>query len=92
MKMIVAFLCAATAFPAMLFERALPRPPVVPPERIAWQADRSWYHNMKNYWTEHVRAGAHADSQWWGKCIAFTGSVLGLAVVSLVVAVVRLAT
>jgi len=64
--LLVAFICSALSFPAMVVtDRALPRPPA--PERVQWQEDRSWFHNMKNETTEAVRA----DAQWWSKFLAF---------------------
>ena len=60
-----AFICAATAFPAMLFERFKPLAP--DPMKIAFDPGRSWYHNYKNLWTETLRA----DCQWHGKFLAF---------------------
>lgn len=63
---LVILLCVAipgSAFPAMLFERFLPRFPT--PDR--WKADGSWYHYAKNVWTELIRA----DPQYWGKLLAF---------------------
>lgn len=57
----LAMLCSAISFPAMLFERAVPRMP--PVERLKWEDDESWFHNLKNITTEFVRA----DPQWWSK-------------------------
>lgn len=55
-----------SAFPAMLFERTLPLLPVA--ERFTKDMEgRSWYHFLKNVWTELIRA----DAQWWGKFLAF---------------------
>lgn len=78
MKLAFAFLCAATAFPAMLFERATPIWPTcaqiehdMPPLTI-WTA----YHHYKNIWTETLRA----DCQWWGKFLAFV--ITSLAVIA----------
>ena len=65
MRLLFAFICAATAFPAMLFERFKPFAP--DPMRIAFDLGWSWYHNYKNLWTETLRA----DCQWWGKFLAF---------------------
>ena len=65
MRLLFAFICAATAFPAMLFERFKPLAP--DPMRIAFDLGRSWYYNYKNLWTETLRA----DCQWWGKFLAF---------------------
>ena len=69
MSTIIGFFCAATAFPLMLFERVFPYRPE--PERIEWEDDKTWYHNYKNIWTESVRA----DSQWYGKMLAFLAVV-----------------
>ena len=74
MKLAFAFLCAATAFPAMLFERFKPLAP--DPMKIAFDPGRSFYHNYKNLWTETLRA----DYQWWGKFLAF--AVVTLAVLA----------
>ncbi len=71
----LAFLCSAAAFPAMLIRERLT--PIKPdPSKIVWQSDRSWYHNMKNQSTEALRA----DAQWWSKCLAFTTliAIIGL--------------
>jgi hypothetical protein len=75
MKLALAFLCAATAFPAMLFERLAPIGPE--PHLIAGEPDRTFYHNSKNIWTETLRA----DEQWWGKLLAFVICVLGVAAI-----------
>lgn len=75
MKLALAFLCAASAFPAMLFESFKPMPP--PPEKIAWQHDETWYHNYKNLWTETIKS----HEQWWGKFLAFVICVLALLAV-----------
>ena len=72
--MIVSLLCAASAFPVMLFERFKPLAP--DPMKIAFDPGRSAYHNYKNLWTETLRA----DCQWWGKFLAFT--VVTLAVLA----------
>lgn len=71
MRLVIPFLCAAFAFPAMLFERVLPLQAAIPAEKIVWEHDRTWFHNQKNYWTEFVRAAARSDAQWWGKFTAF---------------------
>jgi hypothetical protein len=68
----VAFLCSASAFPLMLFERVKPYAP--DPMRIAFDPGRSAYHNYKNVSTEYVRA----DSQWWSKFLAFV--IVALAI------------
>lgn len=76
MKLPLAMLCSAVAFPAMLFERFCPIS--VDPEAVAWQPERSFYHNMKNQTTEAVRA----DAQWWSKFLCFlalTGWLSALA-------------
>lgn len=74
MKLILAFLCAASAFPAMI-ATAKERWPAKPaPERIAWEPDETWYHNMKNEWSEALRA----DCEWWGKFLAFVIVVLAM--------------
>jgi hypothetical protein len=46
-------------------ERLLPLP--APADKIAWQPGKGWYHNLKNWTTESVRA----DSQWWSKALCF---------------------
>jgi hypothetical protein len=74
MNLALAFLCAATAFPAMLFERFKPLAP--DPMKIAPDPGRSFYHNYKNLWTETLRA----DCQWHGKFLAF--AVVTLAVLA----------
>lgn len=66
----LAMLCSAISFPAMLFERAVPRLP--PVERLKWDDDESWFHNLKNITTEFMRA----DPQWWSKCLCFCVLVL----------------
>lgn len=66
----LAMLCSAVSFPAMLFERALPRMP--PVERLKWDDDESWFHNLKNISTEFMRA----DPQWWSKFLCFCILVL----------------
>jgi hypothetical protein len=73
MRLVVAFLCAAIAFPAMLFERTLPLGPT--PERVAYDGSRSLFHHYKNIWTESLRA----DEQWWGKLLAFAVVVLAVS-------------
>ena len=74
MRAIFCLLCSAAAFPAMLVtERLLPIAPA--PEAIAWQPGKGWYHNLKNWTTESVRA----DSQWWSKALCF-GLVAMLAI------------
>lgn len=66
----IALLCSAVAFPAMLFERALPYLP--PAQKLKWDDDRSAFHNLKNISTEFFRA----DPQWWSKCVSFCVLVL----------------
>ena len=73
MRLLFAFLCSASAFPAMLFERVKPCAP--DPMRIAFDPGRTFYHNYKNLSTEYVRA----DSQWWSKFLAFV--IVALAIV-----------
>lgn len=65
MKLVLAFFCAALGFTVQWREQWLPAKPL--PESVAWQSKRSWFHNMKNLWTETIRA----DCEWWGKCLAF---------------------
>jgi len=72
MKLIVAFLCAALGFTVQWREQWGPAKPK--PERIAWEHDRSWFHNLKNLWTETLRA----DCEWWGKFLAFVIIVQGI--------------
>lgn len=79
MRIIIALLCSAVAFPAMLFERPLPLPP--PASAIAWQQGRSWFHNMKNLSSESLRA----DCQWWSKALCFAVLVAMVGAVSGVV-------
>lgn len=73
----VAMLAAASAFPAMLFERVLPRMP----DHIRWTLnigpDDTTYHFLKNIWTELIRA----DPQWWGKCLAFVIVVQAVVII-----------
>jgi transposase len=71
-RLAVAFFCAALGFTVQWREQWLPASPA--PERIAWEHDRSWFHNMKNLWTENIRA----DCEWWGKFFAFTTVVLAI--------------
>ena len=49
----------------MLFERLKPLAP--DPRRVAFEPERSFYHNYKNLTTETLRA----DCQWWGQFLAF---------------------
>lgn len=65
-----AFICSAVSFPAMLFERPFPVLPSA--ERLAWEHERTWFHNLKNITTEFLRA----DSQWWSKFLSFCVLVL----------------
>ena len=74
MKLFIAFLCAATAFPAMPFERAWPYAPA--PDKIAREPGTTSYHFYKNIWTESVRA----DCQWMGKFLAFVICVQALII------------
>lgn len=65
-----ALLASATAFPAMLFERALPIWPTA--EKLAEGMEPSdWYkrpyHFLKNITSECVRA----DAQYWAKLFCF---------------------
>ena len=62
--------------PVMHRKRWLPIPPS--PERIVWEPDRSWYHNMKNEWVEAVRA----DAQWYGKFLMFVILTLTAALIA----------
>lgn len=75
MNQLIAFLCAAVAFPAMIATKKERWPAPPPPEKIAWQHDGTWFHNLKNLWTETIRA----DCEWWGKFLAFAICVLGVA-------------
>jgi len=74
MRLLFAFLCSATAFPAMLFERLLPNKP--DPMKVAFDPGRSWYHNYKNITSETVRA----DCQYFSKFFAFV--IVALAVLA----------
>ena len=65
MKLLLASLCSALALPEMLWNRRLPNPP--PPDKIIWQPEDWWWHNLKNYTTEIMRA----DCQWWSKVGCF---------------------
>jgi hypothetical protein len=65
MKIFVAFLISALSFPGQFFGEFPPKAP--DPERIEWEADRSWFHNTKNLATETVRA----DCEFWQKCFGF---------------------
>jgi len=73
-RLIISFICAASAFPLMLFERFKPLAP--DPMKIAFDPGRSAYHNYKNLWTETLRA----DCQWLGKFLAFL--ITSLAVIA----------
>lgn len=75
MKLAFAFLCSASAFPLMLFERVKPYAPG--PMRIAFDPGRTFYHNYKNLTTEYVRA----DAQWWSKFLGFVIVTLGILAV-----------
>lgn len=72
MRLLFAFLCSASAFPLMLFERLLPNKP--DPMRVAPDPGRTFYHNYKNLSTEYVRA----DAQWWSKFLGFVIVALAL--------------
>lgn len=72
MKLFIAFLCAAIGFTTQWREQCLPAPPSA--ESIAWKPHRSWFHNMKNLWTETIRA----DAEYWGKLLAFVIVVAAL--------------
>ena len=76
MRLIISFICAASAFPLMLFERFKPLAP--DPMKIAFDTGRSAYHNYKNLWTETLRA----DCQWWGKFLAFVIAALAVLAVA----------
>lgn len=65
MRLILAFLCAALGFTVQWREQWRPARPSA--SAIAWRSRRSWFHNMKNLWTETIRA----DCEWWGKALAF---------------------
>ena len=77
MKLLLAFLCSATAFPAMLFERLTPNKP--PPMTVVFNPKKSRYHHYKNIWVESLRS----DEQWWGKFLAFT--IVALAVLAVLI-------
>jgi hypothetical protein len=73
----IGLLASAVSFPAMLFERAVPKMP--PDARLITEG--SSFHWAKNLTTECYRA----DPQWWSKCSAF--AVLSLAILSIIFAV-----
>jgi hypothetical protein len=73
----IGLMASAVSFPAMLFERALPKMP--PDGRLVTFG--SSFHWAKNLTTECYRA----DPQWWSKASAF--AVLSLAILSIVFAV-----
>lgn len=81
MKLLIAFLCAASAFPAMIATPKERWPKKPAPMKIAWDAEESWYHNTKNFWTETVRA----DCEWWGKLLAHIIVILIVVIVALLV-------
>lgn len=66
MKILLAFLCMATAWPELVLRRrAFPMSPS--PDAIAWNGGLTWYHNMKNHAAETVRA----DCSYWAKTFCF---------------------
>lgn len=73
----IGLMASAVSFPAMLFERAVPKMP--PDERLLTEG--SSYHWAKNLTTECYRA----DPQWWSKASAF--AVLTLAILTIIFAV-----
>lgn len=70
-------IASAVSFPAMLFERAVPKMPA--DERLLTEGSN--FHWLKNLTTECYRA----DPQWWSKASAF--AVLVLATLSVTLAV-----
>ena len=78
MRLAVSFFCAAAAFAVQWREQWVPAKPSA--DRIAWEHDRSWFHNMKNLWTETVRA----DCEYWGKALSFAVVSLSLALAVLI--------
>lgn len=78
MKLALSFLCASVAFTVQWREQWVPAKPSA--YRIAWECDRSWFHNMKNLWTETVRA----DCEYWGKALSFAVVSLSLALAFLI--------
>ena len=74
---IIWLLASAVSFPAMLFERSLPKMPA--DERLLTEG--SSFHWAKNLSTECYRA----DPQWWSKASAF--AVLALSITTTILAV-----
>jgi hypothetical protein len=68
----IGLLASAVSFPAMLFERAVPKMPA--DERLL--VEGSSFHWAKNLTTECYRA----DPQWWSKSSAF--AVLALTILA----------
>lgn len=64
LKLFAAFLCCAVSGTVQWREQLVPRRP--PPERVVWDPTRSWFHNMKNEWSESLRA----NCEYWGKHLA----------------------
>lgn len=77
MTLFIAMLCSAISFTVQWREQWLPEPPE--PERIAWEHNRSWFHNMKNLTTETIRA----DAEFWSKALLFVIVVQFLVIVAL---------
>lgn len=73
----IGLIASAVSFPAMLFERAIPKMP--PDERLLTEGNS--FHWAKNLTTECYRA----DPQWWSKASAF--AVLSLAILTLILTV-----
>jgi hypothetical protein len=68
MRLLLALFAAGISFPAMFWvegKRALPYWP--PPERMQWDANRSFFHNLKDDAVEVVRF----DVQYWTKAFCF---------------------
>ena len=66
MKLLLSFLCMATAWPELVLRRrTIPMSPS--PDSIAWNGGLTWYHNMKNHAAETVRA----DCSYWAKTFCF---------------------
>ncbi|MFT3671292.1 hypothetical protein [Aestuariivirga sp.] len=63
-KLFIAFLCCAVSGLVQWREQAVPKVP--PEDRTAWDPTKSWFHNMKNEWTESIRFNA----EYWGKHLA----------------------